>query len=115
MPSSPTSTCPGSRVSDTSIQCRTFCACSSGTPNIVVITSTGNGPENSCTASKPSGLTLLRYLSTFSTTMSRWDWMARGVKTLLSRLRMWRWSGGSMKMIDCGGRCPERTIDRSMP
>src|ERR1700756_2591846 len=48
MPCSPTSTCPGSRVSPSSIQWRICCAFSSGTPSIVVITSTGNGAEKSC-------------------------------------------------------------------
>jgi hypothetical protein len=41
--------------------------------------------------------------------------MARGVNALLSRLRMWRWSGGSMKMIDFCGTSPLRTIARSQP
>ena len=47
---------------------------------------------------------MLRYFSTAGRPCRVCDWMARGVKTLLSRLRMWRWSGGSMKMIDLHAR-----------
>ncbi len=81
-----------------------------------VMTSTGNGPEKSCTTSKWSGSAAPRYLSITSTIVSRCDWMALGVNALLSRLRIWRWSGGSMKMIDfCSGEMPLRTIARSQP
>ena len=38
--------------------------------------------------------------STLSITLSLCAWIARGVNTLLSRLRMCRCVGGSMKMID---------------
>ena len=91
---------PGSRVSDTSIQCRICWATSSSCiPSMVVITSTGNGAENSCTASNPSGSTRLRYLSIFSMTNPFVTGSHAGVKTLFSRLRMFRWSGGSIRMI----------------
>ena len=83
---------------------------------MVVMTSTGNSAEKSCTMSKPSGSTADRYLWISALTIGCCDWIARGVNTLFSRLRMWRWLGGSITMIEpCSVTSPLRTMDRSTP
>ena len=76
---------------------------------VVVITSTGNSAEKFWTKSRPSGSTADRCLSTTSATSGRNAWIALGVNTLFSRLRMCRCAGGSMAMIDpCSVTSPLR-------
>lgn len=78
--------------------------------------SIGNSAEKSCTMSNPSGSTADRQSSITCSTIGLSDAMARGVNTLLSRLRMCRCSGGSIMMIDlCGGGVSLRTMARSTP
>ncbi len=54
----------------------------------------------------------------FSVTVCASAWIARGVNTLFSRLRMSRWSGGSIMMIMrnvVSTGFPLRTAARSVP
>lgn len=55
MPASGMVTDPDSRVSVSSSHTRMFCRCSSGTPSMRVMISTGNRAEKSATTSNPAG------------------------------------------------------------
>ena len=93
---------PGWRSSSRSNQWRIWSRSSFGTPSIVVMTSFGKSAEKSATTSNDAGSSASMRSYTFSRTMSSNDAMARGVKTLLTSLRIFWCSGGSIEMITLG-------------
>ena len=94
--------CPGLRSNSRSFQIRICCRSSSGTPSIAVMISTGNNAEKSATMSKEVGSSVAMTSWIFSRTMSSRLAIARGVNTLLTSLRIFWCSGGSIEMITLG-------------
>jgi len=92
---------PTSRSSMASVQWRSCWRSAAGIPTISLMTSTGNGPARSTTASQaPAPARASRYRPITRSTTGRHSAMRRGVKARLTSLRMRSCIGGSIMIIE---------------